>query len=139
MEDRINTVPAAAAAKEEKAPVNVPKAPAAPPVQPAAPERVGGLIGQAGEYVGVTFDLKEGQTVTIGRDASRCNLVLSSAPKVSGKHCSIRYMGGRYEIIDFSSNGTMADGRKIPTQVPVIFDSGTRLSLADDSVVFRLK
>lgn len=66
------------------------------------------------------MELKAGQTIILGHDASKSNVVLSNAPHVSGKHCSISYVSATdsYEVIDYSSNGTLANGERIPKGVP---------------------
>lgn len=99
-----------------------------------------GIFGLTGEYSNTTMELKAGQTIILGHDASKSNVVLSNAPHVSGKHCSISYVSATdsYEVIDYSSNGTLVNGERIPKGVPVSLTRGSKLSLADDSNSFRL-
>lgn len=99
-----------------------------------------GIFGLTGEYSNTTMELKAGQTIILGHDASKSNVVLSNAPHVSGKHCSISYVSATdsYEVIDYSSNGTLANGERIPKGVPVSLPRGSKLSLADGSNSFRL-
>ena len=108
--------------------------------QPTPQSQKAGIFGLTGEYSNTTMELKAGQTIILGHDASKSNVVLSNAPHVSGKHCSISYVSATdsYEVIDYSSNGTLANGERIPKGVPVSLPRGSKLSLADDSNSFRL-
>lgn len=108
--------------------------------QPIPQSKKAGIFGLTGEYSNTTMELKAGQTIILGHDASKSNVVLSNAPHVSGKHCSISYVSATdsYEVIDYSSNGTLANGERIPKGVPVSLQRGSKLSLADDSNSFRL-
>ena len=108
--------------------------------QPQPQSQKAGIFGLTGEYSNTTMELKAGQTIILGHDASKSNVVLSNAPHVSGKHCSISYVSATdsYEVIDYSSNGTLANGERIPKGVPVSLPRGSKLSLADDSNSFRL-
>ncbi len=108
--------------------------------QPKPQSQKAGIFGLTGEYSNTTMELKAGQTIILGHDASKSNVVLSNAPHVSGKHCSISYVSATdsYEVIDYSSNGTLANGERIPKGVPVSLPRGSKLSLADDSNSFRL-
>ncbi len=64
-----------------------------------------------GEFEGGTFRV-EG-SLTIGKDARRCNVVLSNKT-VSRVHCIIRYVAATdtYTVKDMSSNGTYFDDGK---------------------------
>ncbi len=100
-----------------------------------------GIIGRSGMYQGQQFDFEDNQTVIIGRDPSRCNIIISTGgEKVSGKHCSITFIRkrGEYEVIDYSSNGTLADGKKLPAGVPNSLRRGTVISLANEKNTFQL-
>lgn len=100
-----------------------------------------GMVGLSGMYINVPFVFKPNETVIIGRDANQCNIIISTGgEQVSHKHCSIRFVSttGEYEVIDYSSNGVLANGKKIPAKVPVSLPHGTTISLANNKNSFRL-
>ncbi|MCD8362856.1 MAG: DUF975 family protein [Lachnospiraceae bacterium] len=100
------------------------------------------IVGTAGMYTGVSFELTADVPVVIGRDPAKSNIVLSSGSElVSGKHCSVcfRSATGEYEVIDYSSNGTLVNGTKISKNVPVSLPKGTIISLASEKNSFRLQ
>ena len=44
----------------------------------------------------------------------------------------------KYQVIDYSSNGTYVNGSKLPTNVPVLVKRGTELALGNTKNVIRL-
>lgn len=75
----------------------------------------GRIIGVSGKYVGVVFDIKNGEQFKFGRSADKSNIVFDSTDAdVSREHCIIRYANGTYQVTDISTNGTyLEDGTAI--------------------------
>lgn len=99
------------------------------------------LVGKSGEYTGAVFLINSEEKITIGRDPASCVIVVSnSSPKVSRKHCSVsfNYDQQKYEITDFSMNGTYVNGTKIQSGVPVFARPGSTIELGDASNSFYL-
>jgi FHA domain-containing protein len=79
-----------------------------PPVGAAAPPTEGMIVCTAGPERGQDFAL--GQGVTIGRDATRADIVIDD-PQVSGQHVWIGPLDGRIVVRDYgSTNGTFLNG-----------------------------
>ncbi|MBP3634465.1 MAG: FHA domain-containing protein [Oscillospiraceae bacterium] len=100
-----------------------------------------GLICLAGEYRGITIPMISGAKVTLGRDATFCNLVLSGS-KISRKHCEIEYLGvgGKYRVTDYSTNGVFVKGgSKLDRGTAVELSSGTVICLGNDLNMFQLQ
>lgn len=100
-----------------------------------------GIMCLAGEYQGVSVPMEDGATITIGRDASCCNLVISGS-KISRKHCQITYEKARnkYMVTDYSTNGTyIKDGTRLVKERSMELDPGTVLTLGNDANSFRLQ
>ena len=68
---------------------------------------VGKIYGISGQYQGAELEIQDGEEIILGRDPQYCGLVFRN-PKVSRRHCGIRYDGPshQYQVIDYSSNGT---------------------------------
>ena len=58
-------------------------------------------------FQGAELEIQDGEEIILGRDPQYCGLVFRN-PKVSRRHCGIRYDGPshQYQVIDYSSNGT---------------------------------
>ena len=92
-----------------------------------------------GEYAGSRFPIKDEETLTIGRDPLRVNIVVSGKyTTISHVHCSIRRTKNSFLVSDFSQNGTSVGGNKLTKDQSTYAQSGTVVSLADDAVKFRL-
>ena len=100
----------------------------------------GTLICTCGIYEGSMIRIKAEQRVLIGRDGNVVDVVIN-LPLVSRIHCEITYhkKEQKYEIIDYSSNGTFIEGntRLIPKQV-YLLNPETELSLGDFSTTYKL-
>ncbi len=91
-------------------------------VNPAVPY----LEIKSGPGVGTRYPLSRVETC-FGRDKDRCDEVINDL-HVSGKHFSVRNVGGGFVLIDESSrNGTILNGSPIPPQVPVALPPGSRI------------
>jgi len=100
-----------------------------------------GIMCLAGEYQGVSVPMEDGAVITIGRDASCCNLVISGS-KISRKHCQISYDKARnkYMVTDFSTNGTyIKDGTRLVKERSMELAPGTVLTLGNEANSFRLQ
>lgn len=99
------------------------------------------IIGVAGMYAGAKFPLQPDHPVLVGRDKTVVQIVFTEgAEKISRRHCSIMFNSKeqKYQVIDYSSNGTYVDGSKLPTNVPVLVKRGTELALGNTKNVIRL-
>ncbi len=64
-----------------------------------------------------------GRAVVVGRDPE-CDFVIDS-PKISGRHCQLRFAGDRVELTDLgSSNGTFVGEERARLQGPVMLFPG---------------
>lgn len=89
----------------------------------------------AGEIVGASITIEDGDTIIIGRDKSISNVILEDS-KISRKHCSITYDArmGEYYITDYSSNGTsLGDGTKLVKGVSTSIQKGTEIVLTKNT------
>lgn len=102
---------------------------------------VGSLIGVNGSCAGYNFDLTSGEEIIIGKDAKVSMVVIDPAYKeISRKHVSVCYdiIRDQYRVVDYSSNGTWANGNKLVPGKEVYLPHGTELKLANDKNTFRL-
>ncbi len=120
-------------------------------VQPASQEEgstptgivnaCGMLVGISGSCAGYKFELTSGEEIVIGKDAKVASVVIDPAFKeISRKHVSVCYdvIRDQYFVVDYSSNGTWANGSKLITGQGVYLPRGTELKLANDKNIFRL-
>lgn len=102
---------------------------------------VGQLIGINGACAGYKFDLTSGEEIIIGKDAKVSMVVIDPAYKeISRKHVGVCYdiIRDRYCVVDYSSNGTWANGSRLVPGQEVYLPRGTELKLANDKNTFRL-
>jgi len=85
-----------------------------------------------GILAGHVVKLPEDQKIVVGKSPSKTNLTIGN-PSISNIHCSIRYNAAKnsYKVKDHSTNGTYANGKKLPKDTNVECPAGTVLSLAD--------
>lgn len=105
------------------------------------PKHQGTLLGVKGSCVGYKFTLNAGEEIVIGKDAHVSSVVIDPAYKeISRKHVGVVYDGIRdqYCVVDYSSNGTWANGSKLILGQEVYLPHGTELKLANDKNIFRL-
>jgi len=113
----------------------------AEPIQPtaAAAGSAPAIEFISGEYAGMRAPVQDGVEIRIGRDLRQVQLVVSQDNgRVSGLHCGVRYdrASDRYFVTDYSSNGTYAEGVRLPAgSTPV--RRGAVIKLAD-AVLLRL-
>lgn len=100
----------------------------------------GQITGISGQYSGQSVQMSAGEEIILGRDPKYCMLVLEY-PKISRRHCGIRYdlVSGKYQVIDYSSNGTrLSDGTIISTSQYTPVSPGAVLYLGNAKEAFRL-
>ena len=79
-------------------------------------------------------------TVHIGRDRSRCQIVLADASGVSGLHLTISMDGSKVKVTDeHSSYGTWIDQQKLKPGQAVVMHRGQRLYLGSKKQAFLLR
>lgn len=103
----------------------------------ASPNKRPVLRGVTGQYAGEVFAI--GNPLTLGRDASRCNIVFDpNTPGVSSCHCTVQYTGGSFILTDNgSSYGTfLANGKNLSANVPEPLYAGDSFYLADTAQRF---
>lgn len=106
-----------------------------------SPLSQGSLIGISGSCAGYQFELNHGEEIIIGKDAQMSSVVIDSAYKeISRKHVSISYDMTRdqYRVVDYSSNGTWAGGRRLVAGQENYYPHGTVIELANKKNSFRL-
>ena len=99
------------------------------------------LQGVAGMYSGSSYPLEANRPVVLGRDHAYAQIVFSQgAQKISRRHCEIMFNSQtqKYCVTDFSSNGTYANGSRLPANTPVLLERGTLLALGDTNNVMKL-
>lgn len=96
-----------------------------------------------GSMEGRQFELEDGKTYTIGKDASLANILFdASYNMVSRVHCTVTYNAkfDKYFVIDCSSNGTyFENGTRLAKNARTPVTRGTILKLADDMCKILLK
>ena len=101
----------------------------------------GSLIGINGSCAGYNFELNAGEEIVIGKDAKMSMVVIDPAYKeISRKHVGVCYdiIRDQYRVVDYSSNGTWANGSKLVPGQEVYLPHGTELKLANDKNTLRL-
>ena len=94
----------------------------------------------SGARAGAAFRVQEGQAMIIGRDPSRCNLILGEYNTISGRHCCLELKGTTLTVTDLgSTNGTWLNGvRLLPNQPTAVPDS-SELWLAGKNCTLQVK
>jgi predicted component of type VI protein secretion system len=109
-----------------------------PPPNPygAAPGGGGGqavLSGQVGQ-----FPIPRGGQLAVGRDASRCQVVLQE-PRVSGVHAILTFDGQQIMVRDEgSNNGTTVNGNRLQPGVATPVPAGSVVRFGPVEFVIRL-
>ncbi len=106
---------------------------------PASPYGTPMLTGIQGEYAGASIPLEAGQKLIVGRDASRCNVILSSH-QVSRLHMTVEFVENRFIVVDYSTYGTFdLEQGQLPKEKSVSVAPGSSLRLGHGEDVFRLE
>lgn len=98
----------------------------------------GFLVGVQGEFTGADIPVDLGSPLTVGRDSTRCNLVVNGA-QVSAVHVKVEFNGRCFVVTDYSEAGTfdLQHGRLAKGQ-PTQLQSGAYLQLGTGGDVFSL-
>lgn len=117
--------------------------PTPPIIPPDPPTRADGRItALSGTYAGAVFSMRDNETVNLGRDPMKCQIVFDDKNiEVSHMHCSIRYsaMGNSYIVTDYSKNGTWRDDNtRLHSNMPNSLPAGTVIYLGSRKNTFRL-
>lgn len=135
----VNFVPQAI---EVKPVIEGPEGPEGPgEIPPVPPVKTGQLLGVKGSCAGYLYELNNGEEIIIGKDAKMSQVVIDPAYKeVSRKHVSVCYdmVRDQYRVVDFSSNGTWANGEKLTNGQPVYLYRGSEIKLANGKNIFTL-
>lgn len=107
--------------------------------EPPRAERV--LVGVSGPLEDSSFSLKAGETVFIGRDESRCQVLFAQGtPGVSSIHCKISFDGEAAAITDLgSSYGTFVDGKKLEPNKTITLHRGLAVDIGSENNRFALQ
>ncbi len=116
--------------------VDVPAA----PVMPMAPGVDVQLECVAGPVVGQVYSCINGQSLSLGRVAGRCDIALTGCSNVSGIHCSVAVSGAQVTVTDLNStNGTYVSGQRLAPRQPMIVTDGALIYLGNKSCAFRVR
>jgi hypothetical protein len=116
-----------------------PALPAAPPLDPTRlvgqPTAVNGwLVIRSGVRAGTQQGLRTSSPTDIGRDASRCDLVLDD-PAVSREHARVQWEHGQFILYDLASvNGTWVNNQRVQRQSLM---DGDAIRIGDTTMVFK--
>jgi pSer/pThr/pTyr-binding forkhead associated (FHA) protein len=106
------------------------------------PANTGGVIHCiAGEFQGADFYIRDNEELIFGRDAVGTHIVMANAPKVSRRHCGVRYnkLSDNYVVTDYSANGTfVVGGSRLVANSPATIAAGTMIYLGNKDNQFRL-
>lgn len=109
---------------------------------PSGPSRSFAISGDTGYFSGNTFNVPPSGSVTVGRNATLCNLVFPpDTPGISSRHCAIAARGDKLLLTDLGSTyGTfLADGTRLAPNAPVALDAGQRFYLGDPGNTFTVR
>lgn len=98
------------------------------------------IVGISGTFAGASIELNPGEKIMVGRDPSKCQLVLNDS-KVSRVHCCISYDVSSMctEIICYSPNGIkFEDGRTLQKDMKMEITKPERLILANGDEVLEI-
>lgn len=82
----------------------------------------------AGDVSPAFLTLKEGQTLSVGRDPAHS--VWINAAFISRLHATITVYTDSYGITDFSSNGTLVNGKKLTQKEETFFDAHEPIAIS---------
>lgn len=103
------------------------------PSIPPEEYKQGLLRGVSGESVGLSIVMDNNDTIVLGRDPKLSGVVLREDKKVSRKHCSITLRNEEFFIIDYSSNGTIANGYKLQREKETFLGNQASISLSSNT------
>ena len=99
----------------------------------------GTITALGGEYAGCSFPIEDSEILIIGKDPSKCHIVITENSKyISRIHCSVKFENGTYYVCDYSTNGVLVDSQPIQKEAWVSFMPGSVISLSNNGVSFKL-
>jgi hypothetical protein len=115
------------------------------PIQPQAPvvsgtPSLGKICGTAGSLSGAEVEVKDGDTIIIGRDPQVSHLIIEDS-SVSRKHCGVQYDSGlgKYIVECYSQNGIqLSNNQIIGASQRVMVEPGTSLIFSEGREVLSL-
>ncbi len=114
--------------------------PAERPYDPSHPRGV--MVGLSGIYAGAEIPFRDEEAIKLGRLPEN-DLVFADQTRVSRKHCVLIWHAAkqRYEILDYSSNGSYINGEEecLPQNLKIDLAPGTILDIGDSNNRFRLE
>lgn len=102
----------------------------------------GTFTGLKGALKGLCYALEDGVEYSIGRDGAVCGIVIDNGnASISRLHCTIQYVASQngYYVTDQSSNGTFADGVRLPKEQAQLVWHGTVITLGNQEEGFCLE
>jgi TM2 domain-containing membrane protein YozV len=100
------------------------------------------LIGIIGEYRNSEINMMN-DTFTFGRDLKNCQILFNSAKSfISRVHCAVKFNKntGKFNIIDYSSNGTyLINGSRLTREVNIELESGSGFYFGNRNEVFEVR
>lgn len=102
--------------------------------------KCGALICIRGTYLGSIIRIHPEQEIIIGRDGNIADLVIN-LPLASRRHCTLTYHCDimKYEVRDFSSNGTFVDGdKRLLKNETYLLKPGSEICFGDKDTVYKL-
>lgn len=97
-------------------------------------EALAWLVEQSGPRAGKQFELSVKKRHTIGRDGTRCNIVLDD-PGVSTEHARLQFERGQFVLYDLAStNSTFVNKRRIQKQSLM---DGDVIQMGETKMVFK--
>lgn len=102
--------------------------------------KCGALICIRGTYLGSIIRIHPEQEIVIGRDGTIADLVIN-LPLASRRHCTLTYHCDimKYEVRDFSSNGTFVDGdKRLLKNETYLLKPGSEICFGDKDTVYKL-
>ncbi len=96
------------------------------------------LLCENGEYQGGSFDVFQGETLSIGRSNDFSNIVLKEEG-VSRKHCELRFTDKGLLLKDTSSNGTFLNGQQIESGKYIALHNGDKIKIGRTNNIFSVR
>ncbi|MDO5408376.1 MAG: DUF975 family protein [Eubacteriales bacterium] len=99
----------------------------------------GYLVGIQGGFTGANIPIAYGETLKIGRDPSKCNVVIQG-DQVSRLHLTVDFDGKAFRVTDLSTTGTFdLEKGPLPKNQSVLLQSGAYLQIGTGGDIFKLE
>ena len=98
------------------------------------------LVGNTGALAGKRIVVSKGKPAVIGRDPKVCQILFpGNTAGVSGKHCTVRFDGSVFTVVDEGSSfGTWVDQTKLTPGTPVTVHRGQVLKIGSSKEALQL-